>query len=208
MGIFLSIPFLPPVDGGMRFYASTMPFFFAPLAVGVGRFPGRDEGPASAGGELFAQRLGSVSLLALTVLLPPVTLRASSVPALSEPACPAEQRSFVIDVNSGSYIDLVQGENTSCGLAPQICYNDFLKHNTEMSIDDFYQQLVSLASTSQNEMHIIPTINLLDGFFQYFVMTDNQVFDQSSQKLVSGCATRIQTENQRIFLVESISSEK
>src|SRR4029077_312574 len=29
IGVFLSIPFLPPVDGGVRFYASTMPFFYA-----------------------------------------------------------------------------------------------------------------------------------------------------------------------------------
>jgi hypothetical protein len=54
-------------------------------------------------------------------------------------------------------------------------------------------------------MRIIPTINLLDGYFQYFVTTESQVLADSSQVLLSGCATRIQTENQRIFWVESIS---
>ena len=55
-------------------------------------------------------------------------------------------------------------------------------------------------------MRIIPTVNLLDKYFQYFVITDSQVLAGSSHGLLSGCATRIQTENQRIFLVESISA--
>ena len=147
----------------------------------------------------------AVSLLTLTILLPPVTLRAVSRPAVNEPACSSEQRPFVIEINRGSYIDLVQAENVSCGLAPNVCYNDFLKHNTEIHIDDFYQQLDTFASTSQTDLGIIPTINLLDGYFQYFVIPDNQISDYSTDKRVSGCATRIQTENQRIFLVESIS---
>ncbi|MGB7876669.1 MAG: hypothetical protein WBL25_19985 [Anaerolineales bacterium] len=206
IGIFLSIPFLPPIDGGMRFYASSMPFFFVLLGVGVNRFTDRDEEPATAKNGLSLLRFGSVILLTLTVLLPPVTLRASSRPDLNEPLCSAEQRPFAIEVNSGSYIDLVLDKNVSCGLAPNICYEDFLKHNTEMYIDDFYQQLDSLASTSQADMRIIPTINQLDGYFQYFVITDSSVVESSSQKLLSGCASRIQTENQRIFWIESIST--
>ena len=207
-GIFLSIPFLPPIDGGMRFYASTMPFFFVLLAVGISRFTDRDLQPAPAINELFFLRIGSVILLSLTVLLPPLTLRIKTRPALTGPACPPEQRSFAIRVEPGSYIDLVQGENASCGLAPKICLDDFRKHNTEMHIDDFYQQLDSLASLASADVRIVPTLNLLDGFFQYFVISDSQVLASSSPELISGCATRIQTENQRIFLVESISSSK
>lgn len=205
IGILLSIPFLPPVDGGMRFYASTMPFFFVLLAVGASRFIGQDEESASAKTELSFLRFGSGILLALTVLLPPVTLRASTRPTLTEPACAPEQRPFVIDIYPGSYIDLVQGGSTSCGLAPEICYDDFLKHNTQMGIDDFYRELDALATTSQTNMRITPTINLLDGYFQYFVMTDSQALESTSQERLSGCATRFQTENQRIFLVEFIS---
>lgn len=205
IGIFLSIPFLPPIDGGMRFYASTMPFFFVLLAVGVSRFDDRDEEPAPAKKELFFLRFATIAILALTVILPPVTLRTTSLPDLDEPVCSEEQRSFAIRVNTGSYIDLVQDEDTSCGLAPGICYEDFLEHNTEMHIDDFYQQLDSLASTSQTDMRIIPTLNLLDGHFQYFVILDKRELPVSSDEILSGCATRIQTENQRIFLVESFS---
>jgi len=206
VGVFLSIPFLPPVDGGMRFYASTMPFFFAPLAMGASGLLHRDEEPASAIDNPFFLRSVSIALLALTVLLPPVTLRASTRPDLAEPECSPEQRSFAIRIHPGSYIDLVQAENVSCGLSPDICYDDILKHNTEMHIDDFYQQLDGLVSSSQTEMRIIPTLNLLDGYFQYFVLTDSQVLGDSQSKLISGCATRIQTENQRIFWVESIST--
>jgi hypothetical protein len=207
IGIFLSIPFLPPIDGGMRFYASTMPFFFVLLGVGVSRFTDFDDGTALAKNELFFLRFVTVSLLTLTVLLPPVTLRISSRPELNEVVCPSKQRFFVIGINPGSYIDLVKDENESCGLAPDICYDDFLKHNTQIHIDDFYQQLYSLASASQSNMRIIPTVNLLEGHFQYFITTDEQVLAGSSQKLLAGCATRIQTENQRIFWVESTLDE-
>jgi len=206
VGIFLSIPFLPPIDGGMRFYASTMPFFFVLLAIGVSRFNGRDEEPASAKNELFFLRFAAMTILALTVLLPPVSLRTTSLPELAEPVCSEEQRSFAVKVRSGSYIDLIRDDDSTCGLAPDICYDDFLKHNTEMHIDDFYQQLDVLATTSQSDIRIIPTLNLLDGYFQYFITTDSQVLAGSSQKLLTGCATRIQTENQRIFWVESIST--
>jgi hypothetical protein len=34
-GVVLSVPFLPPMDGGARFYASTMAFFFALPAIAV-----------------------------------------------------------------------------------------------------------------------------------------------------------------------------
>ncbi len=119
IGIFLSIPFLPPIDGGMRFYASTMPFLFVLLAVGSSRIADRDEEPAPAKNKLFSLRFIAVSILTLTVLLPPVTLRASARPTLLEPTCSSEQRPFVINVNPGSYIDLVYGENASCGLAPK-----------------------------------------------------------------------------------------
>jgi hypothetical protein len=203
VGIILSIPFLPPIDGGNRFYASTMPFFFVPFAVGIGRFP-PDPVPAPANHGLFLLRFVSVSLLALTALLPPVTLRLRSRPLLNAPACSPEQRPFAIRVNPGSYIDIVPVEHAPCGLAPEICLDDYRNHHTEISIDDFYQELDALVSSSPSETRIIPTLNLLDGFFQYFVATDRQVFANSPGNLFSGCAVRIETENQRIFLIESI----
>jgi hypothetical protein len=204
VGIFLSIPFLPPVDGGNRFYASAIPFFFVLVAVGAGRFH-PDETPATAKNELFFLRFAAVFLLALTVLLPPVTLRARSLPVLQAPACTTGQRPFVIRINPGSYLDLVREEPYSCGLAPAICLADFRRHNTEMGSDDFYQELDSLATYSPLGIRILPTINLLDGHFQYFVM-EEQVLAGSAGELLRGCATRIQTENQRIFLVESVSN--
>jgi hypothetical protein len=111
----------------------------------------------------------------------------------------------VIRVNQGSYLDLVREEPYSCGLTPEICLADFRRHNTEMVGDDFYQELDSLATYSPVGVRIIPTINLLDGYFQYFVTSDSQVLSGSSGELLSGCAIRVQTENQRIFLIESIS---
>lgn len=207
LGIFLSIPFLPPIDGGNRFYAGSMPFFFVLLALGAGRFA-PEKTPAPVKIESFFLRFVTVSLLVLTVLLPPVTLRASSRPVLATPTCSAEQRPFAIRINSGSYIDLVREETSSCGLAPGICLSDFHEHNTELHIDDFYRELDSMAASSLAGIRIIPTINLLDGYFQYFVTNDGRVLASSSVELLTGCARRVQTENQRIFLIESLSTEE
>ena len=205
LGVVLSIPFLPPIDGGSRFYASTVPFFFVIPVIGLSKSPDWEqadsERPSSQMG-----RYGSLALILLTLILPILTSTFSKKIVPGAVACQPAQEAFVIRANPGSYIDLVQEENTSCGLAPKICFDDFLENNTELHIDDFYQQLYSLASTSQNNMRILPTLNLLDGNFHYFVITDRQELEISSQKLLSGCATRILTENQRIFLIESIST--
>ena len=205
LGVILSIPFLPPIDGGSRFYASTVPFLFVVPAVALSKPPDWEEASSIPALSNQVERYSSLALIFFTLIMPILTSFLSNRTIPETVACQPAQEAFVIQVNPGSYLDLVQGENASCGLVPRICYDDFLKHNTEISADDFYQRLDSLASTSHSDMRIIPTFNLLDFSFQYFVTTDRQILASSSRILTSGCATRIQTEKQRIFLIESIS---
>ena len=205
VGIFLSIPLLPPVDGGGRFYASTTPFFFVLFAIGINRINIPEIVPVLSESEISFLRFISVILLTLAVLLPPVTLRVKSQPVLNKPDCPKEQRQFVIQTKQNAYVDLLKDNDDICGLVPEVCYDDFLKHNTEMYTDDFYQELNTLAMNFQTGMRVIPTLNLLDGYFQYFIFDINQLPDNGNQTLLSGCATRTRTKNQRIFKVEMIS---
>lgn len=203
LGILVSIPFLPPIDGGMRFYASTMPFFFVLPAIGSSRSFLNDDLPAENQTDSHFLVFASIILLVLIVLLPPVVLRTSGNAEYALPDCPSDQRPFAIRVNPGSYIDLVQNGKSACGLIPKVCFDDFLSNNTELGKDDFYKELNLQASFSNANVRIIPTINLSGGAFQYYLASNAEVLQGSSGKILLGCATRISTENQRIFKIES-----
>src|SRR5258706_3475175 len=79
LGVFLSIPFLPPVDGGHRFYAGTMPFFFALLAYAVDRVLKNSKMSVKA--DLPGTPLQVVSVLVFVLVLPlPVLIQRLSIP--------------------------------------------------------------------------------------------------------------------------------
>jgi hypothetical protein len=206
IGIFLSIPFLPPIDGGARFHASTMPFFFVVPAVGLRWFikdaqqnviPNND-----LQSELVVARFLTVILLALTVIAPPVIQSLVQKPGYNLPVCPIEQEPFVVGLHSGSYIDLLKDGSTQCGIVPEVCLNDFEENNTEKTVDDFYQKIISL--TKDSNARIIPAIDLIGEKFHYFYVTHDKLPDVSSFGLISGCATEIETKNQSIYQVESM----
>jgi hypothetical protein len=207
IGILASIPFLPPIDGGGRFYAGTIPFLFILPAVAVGRLQawlhqnmGLDN---LLSGATFLPRYGSVLLLGLMVIVPISAYYLNKPPGLDAPVCPGKQNAFAIRVNPGSYIDLLSGRTHACGLIPDICLSEFKKNGTENNIDDFYQELLSLAQPSRSVTRIIPTINLVDSSFHYFVVADPPSLTADGQ-VVSGCASEIRTRNQSIYQIESL----
>ena len=204
-GIFLSIPFLPPRDGGARFYASTIPFFFVIPAMAIVKgLDGQDESKDHSA-EVSVLRYSNITMMFLTVLAPLVIFRISPYPSYDPPVCPSRQRSFVIAPKPNSYIDLVPDSVASCGLVPGICLSDFEKYNTELSTDDFYQRLIPIVQESGESVRVIPAINLLGGKFFYFLTADIELLDNSTNRIVSGCATFIPTKNQRIYRIESFA---
>lgn len=207
IGTLLSIPFLPPIDGGGRFYASTIPFLFILPAAALARIQGWFEQNADIhqpvlNDDLFS-RFASGILLVLMVIVPISTYYLHIPPRLNPPVCPAKQNSFAIKVNPGSYIDLSSQETNSCGLIPDICLSEFKKNGTENNIDDFYQELLTLAQTSRTITRIIPTVNLLDSNFHYFVAADPGSSLAPTGEVISGCASEIRTKNQSIYQIES-----
>ncbi len=203
-GFLLSIPFLPPIDGGNRFYASTTPFFFALLAFGArGFIEGKDQEWAGNPG-LSLTRAGAAVLLGLAVLLPPVTLRVQDHPNYDLPACPVKQRPFVIRVNPDSHIDLVNSGSGTCGFLPEVCLEDFWNNNSERLSDGFYQELHALTVASGTGITIQPATNLIDGSFLYFVDDREDESFQLPGSLLSGCAIRIATTDQTILLIDSL----
>jgi len=210
IGVFLSIPFLPPIDGGARFYASTMPFFFVVPAMGINRFfRNVHRGIISSDdqqSELALAQPITITILALTLVAPLTTQSFSQKPTHDPIVCPIQQEPFVMEVHSGSYIDLVKDGSNRCGVVPEVCLNDFEENNTEISIDDFYQKIFSFAKDSNANVRIIPAIDLVEGKFHYFYISHDKLLGDSSSELISGCAVEIETKNQSIYQVESLSN--
>ena len=206
-GIFLSIPFLPPIDGGPRFYASTMPFFLALPAVAVCRSytdKARVESPDEPlSRESVISSLGLIVILTLTLVVPIVTFSSQSSVSRSAPACPEEQVPFVAQFHPQSYLDILPEGQAACGIVPEICLGDFDRNGLVKTADDFYQDLLARSRSSESGIRVIPAINLLDTKFRYFIMSHDRAPDLTSSGVFSGCAIEFNTSNQRIFQVES-----
>jgi len=209
IGIFLSIPFLPPVDGGSRFHAATMPFFFALLVAGLRRYPRarleqmNTDDPLRA--SLVVSRYASIILLVAVLLIPPVIYRLSRKPAITIVACPVDEQPFVIESHPGSYIDLIQDKSKQCGSLPQVCLGDFEKNNVELKIDDYYQKLVAIAGNEGGSFRLMPVLNLIENDFHYFYIPLDEIHPNGSA-LIAGCGIEIDTKNQSIFRVKSVLS--
>ena len=153
LGIFFSIPFLPPIDGGGRFYASTIPFLFVLPAAAIGRVQDRSDqttGPRKPNyGAIFLPRDGSLILLVSMVIVPISAYTLHTPLDVDAQVCPSRQNAFAIRLNPGSYIDLISPPTKACGLVPDICLAEFKQNGTD-KVDDFYQELLSLAQPSRD----------------------------------------------------------
>ena len=208
LGIFISIPFLPPVDGGTRFHAATIPFFFAVLAAGLRGISGKvrvKSTDASIGDPAFC-RSASILLL-LMIILAPLVMRVSKVkPILAMLDCPVDQRPFVIESHPGSYLDLIQDKSLESSRVPRVNLDDFETNNSELSVDDYYQTLVSLAKNARSNIRLFPAFDLIENEFHYFFVPLSKLPNGNFVGRIAGCAIYIKTKNQSIFQVKSVLS--
>ena len=209
IGVFISIPFLPPVDGGTRFYASTVPFFFALPSLGIGWALKDVRQKLVANGESQAEpaipRLVSLVIISLILFMPFVILTLSNKPTDAVPVCTPEQEPYIIELRPGSFIDLVKTGSSQCGPLPEVCLNDLMTNNTEKTTDDFYQEIFSLMESSGVNARIVLATELITQRFHYFYIPYDKLSKDILPGLMSGCALELSTKNQTIFQVESIS---
>jgi hypothetical protein len=208
IGIFLSIPFLPPIDGGSRFYASTTPFFFALPSVGLALISKKMlREPVSRldlTGEVKTGSSISIALIFMTLIVPLMMVAFNKAPQNSPPLCSLGQLPFAIQIHPDSYIDLYKKGSAQCGSAPGVCFDDFERNNTEMSTDDFYQELFRLSENGRIDVRIVPAIDGVKNKFHYFYITRDKLPRDFSHGMLSGCAVEIKTMYQTIYKVESI----
>ena len=207
VGIFFSIPFLPPMDGGRDFYASTMPFIYVPISIApliLLRHKARVE-IHTAENSIWFERLFPVLLAVLTMLIPTLLQQFISPPSFTAMECPSGQRSFVGNIHPNSYIELVSERSEGCGFAPLICLEDFQQYSAERSTDDVYQELESLAQSTTSNTWIIPFVDLVDSNFHYMVdNTGHLDMNRTPPFSIQGCADEIKTKNQSIYLIKSL----
>ena len=171
IGIFFSIPFLPPMDGGRDFYASTMPFIYVPISIAPLILFGQVEKVEihAAVNEIWFERLFPTLLAILTMLTPLLLQRLIGPPNLTATDCPSGQQSFVGKIYPNSYIELVPERSQTCGFAPLICLEDFQQYSAEKSTDDVFQELELLAVSTKSHTLIVPFVDLVDSNFHYLV---------------------------------------
>ena len=210
VGTLVSVPFLPPIDAGARFYVSTVGFLFVLPAIAVGGFsnpPAEAEGSGFARSEARFISYEALALLGLIVALPLFIDWFGRQPTPAAPVCPGNQRAFAFRAPPAAYVDVVAGSQGRCGFVPEVCLVDFDRYGTEKSSDDFYQALLSMAESSPAGMRVNIAINLLDSKSYYFVdLSAPASLAAQRNQTISGCALEQNTRNQTIYQIVSSSA--
>ncbi|MEI8132783.1 MAG: hypothetical protein WCG34_10135, partial [Leptolinea sp.] len=131
LGIFLSIPFAPPIDSNrMRAYAATIPFFVIIPCFGLSfltnllpwKFLRNQESQPQALLPVFTLSAVLVLLMTLVPLLP---FRIGQQVKAPSAVCPAELTSVSFRILPGNHIRIVQQESLSQDWVPEIREKNF-----------------------------------------------------------------------------------
>jgi hypothetical protein len=208
LGIFLSIPFLPPIDAGSRFYASTAPFFFLFVAYPFCDLPiqekNRDPESFSLGRLVELLSVGGI----LLIFFGSISIQRLAQPLqASVPTCPPQQVPFAVRIYPDSYIDLIPDLDldSNCGLVPNVCQSDFVTNGTNAQTDDFYQELTKQVMDADTIIRIVVYSNFIEDKANYLLGTADQL-QPVGNHAITGCAVRIKTEHQKIYRVISVIS--
>jgi hypothetical protein len=208
LGNLLSIPFLPPIDGGRRFFASTMPFLVIVMVIGISGLTSQliQRGfNFDAFTSWYANLLAGL-LISLTIFVPVFILLYNHFAQKVQPApnCPSGQVPFIVAVPAGSYVDLIQDGEAACGSAAQVCLSDFWRNGQERNIDDFFQKLYAIAKGENPITRIFPAYDLIEGGLHYFIGTPQQLEGSFPGGRMTGCATTIGTATQSIYMIQTV----
>ncbi len=221
IGIFLSIPFLPPIDTGNRVYATTMPFLFALPASGlcyIMKILPRlaVNSPISIrknyAGEALNFSLPKIrwflASLILAVLIAPIFIKlTANTLSFDSPTCPPDQAPFAIEMHRGSYVNLI-ADSDSCGLLPNVCLSNYQK--STIKLEPFTQALYNKSVELGGNTRVVIANNLVNNDSGYFVglLEYMSTFDQ--EEIITGCAdeTRINYALGRIKFYRSILTIK
>lgn len=207
IGTLLSIPFLPPIDGGNRFYSGSFPFLAALMAAGIMNFPGgRFEADDGAVNSRPAHILRWVSGgLALVMLAGPPAVLQLNRPVQTLPvACGLNEMVVNAQYTHGSFVDILPEGSPDCGRSPRLCLSVFEKGGMEKSVDDFFVKLTELAVSEPGGLRLWAGIEYASQGYYFLAMPIDMTEGTQAGLRFSGCAEKIETRFQRILLLRKI----
>ncbi len=204
IGIFFSITFLPPVDGGKRFYASTMPFFFALVAMALPTIGAKKkfwEDDKKTGIILLS---GVLTLM--TLIMPVIILHLTTPPEILQTSCSATQVPYTIRIDPNSSVSLTASQDAPCGASDTLCLADFEKNGVERNIDPFFQRLVQQAEELEGRTSVLTANNLVkNGGFHFFLTLTEILETIPPRTIITGCATEFTTQRRpSLYRIESV----
>jgi len=211
IGFLFSIPFLPPIDGGLRIYASTMPLFFGLIAVASGKFGSFQKLWVSEGRLLKFTEILSILVIILMIVVPIFIQRLSTAPVFEVPLCPLDQVPYAVELYRGSFVDILPEDDATCGRALRICAGDFQTSSVEMLIDasdaQVYQVLIDNGISTGNGTRVFIGTDLVSNESYLFMGFTSDLQLDSDHNLISGCGM-IHSIKKRpaIFQIETVEA--
>lgn len=215
LGIFLSIPFLPPVDGGNRFYAGCIPYFFAIPALGVQAFRDRtiqaqltqSKGPnQKVSSHRWVSSLAIFFILTTTVI--PISLFAfRKQQSFRVPKCPDGQMPINLEISNGAYVDIIQEPSMNRSASTYaLTLASFINNNTDKMNDDFYQEMIRLGQVYPDGYRIAAIVERISLKYYFAVIPLQLLKENDGQEMIIGCAQEVKTQFQRILLVNQVQN--
>ena len=209
VGFLLSIPFLPPVDGGLRIYASTMPLFFGLVAIATGKLGSFQESREVEGKLSKFVEVLSILAISLTIMMPIFIQRLSTTPKFNVPNCPLDQAPYVTELHQGSFVDVLSDADASCGHALQACAADFQNSSVEMLSDasdaEVYWVLIDDGISTGNATRVFVGNDLVSKEPYLFMGFTSDFQQMTNHSLISGCGIVNSIEKRpAIFQIETV----
>jgi hypothetical protein len=209
LGVLFSIPFLPPIDGGSRFYAGSVPFLFALLAAALPAARLRQtEVSTQAGSDVWLEQSAawiSAGMLVLTALLPLGILAFSTSSAVNAVSCAAGQLAFTTRIEDGAYVDILPDESDACAGTPSLCRTRFTSNGMDKANDDFYRLLAQMAAQSNLGLRLWAGVEQNTAEYYFWAVPLDLAANIQDGMTFSGCAQEIDSQYQRLLMVKSIS---
>jgi len=206
-GVLASIPFLPPIDGGNRFYAGSVPFIYLLCAMGLAipfqiRQPSnvRVNNQTSITNIIFC--CIAIALVVVILVFPPLQLRWTKNVDYPLPACGDDQTGYLTRFDRGSYIAISPDERSDCGKFPNLCLSAFKRYGQEKNNDDFYNQLISIVEESNHGIYVSSAYDLRSSRYYFLVVPKETPHFILSNAILNGCGREMKTKFQTIMIAE------
>jgi hypothetical protein len=207
IGIFLSVPFVPPLDAEIRTYAAAIPWFVSLGMVGLigiidvikkssGLTFGKPESVKNAPG-LWASGLTLIFLMVIA----PLIVHAIKTPIVipQQTSCLSGEESAITTVNRGSYINIRKDESMPQSMIPDVRYSDFVR---SMHDSPMYRLAVQLLPVSPGTSYLT-SYNWAEKRFEN-ILAPTEMLDQN-QGWVEMCGWReAKPDEYGFFHAESI----